>query len=137
MIKLILILTLISLITVQAQNCTNTTVAENVCGMRGDCKLSRNGWESFGDCDSGYASVDGACNYKQKSQLTAFLVSFFVGWTGADWFYLSDGTAGYVVAGVFKLITLGGVGIWWLVDWIRVLAEDFDDGNGVALKYFT
>ena len=29
---------------------------------------------------------------------------------GADWFYLSDGSGGYIVAGIFKLLTLGGLG---------------------------
>ena len=29
---------------------------------------------------------------------------------GADWFYLSAGSAGYIVAGVFKLLTCGGLG---------------------------
>lgn len=26
--------------------------------------------------------------------------------------------------------------IWWFVDWIRVLADSFPDGNGVPLKGF-
>jgi len=70
----------------------------------------------------------------QYSKLAAFLISFLAGGLGADWFYLSAGSAGYIVAGIFKLLTLGGFGIWWLVDWIRVLADSFPDGNGLALK---
>ena len=30
--------------------------------------------------------------------------------SGADWFYLSAGSGGYIAAGVFKLITAGGGG---------------------------
>ena len=29
---------------------------------------------------------------------------------------------------------LRNVGIWWLVDWIRVLTDTFPDGNGLPLK---
>ena len=87
-------------------------------------------------CNRGYALArDGSnqCTYQQRSKLAAFLLSFFIGGLGADWFYLSVGNAGYIVAGVFKLLTLGGIGIWWLVDWIRVLTNAFLDGQGVGL----
>ena len=36
-----------------------------------------------------------------------FLLSFFLGALGVDWFYLCNGDAAYIVAGVFKLLTLG------------------------------
>ncbi|KAG5178225.1 hypothetical protein JKP88DRAFT_169122 [Tribonema minus] len=87
------------------------------------------------ECNTGYVSTDSLqCNYAQKSELVTFLLSFFVGYLGADWFYLADGDAGYIVAGVFKLIITGGFGIWWLIDWIRILANAFPDGNGVELE---
>jgi len=86
-------------------------------------------------CDEGYIhSEDGKpCEYAQKSKLTAFLISFFLGAVGGDWFYLSQGTAGYIIAGLFKLITLGGLGIWYFVDWVRILCDSFYDGNGIQL----
>ena len=106
---------------------------------------------------------------KGKSKLAAFLLSFFLGALGVDWFYLCNGDAAYIVAGVFKLLTLGMfdssilllrfliqsssshirnmpklktyyfhplgmLGIWWLVDWIRILADSFPDGNGDPLN---
>ena len=73
------------------------------------------------------------CNYAAKSKLVAFLLSWFLGGLGVDWFYLSAGNGGYIVGGIFKLITGGGLGLWWLVDWIRILAGTFDDGNGMEL----
>ena len=76
---------------------------------------------------------DQKCGYRAKSKLAAFLVSFLAGGLGIDWFYLSDGDAGYIIAGIVKLITGGGLGIWWLVDWIRILADGFPDGNAMAL----
>ena len=86
------------------------------------------------DCDICYDDHDGSyCSYKQRSLIITFCVSFFGGCFGADWFYLARGNSGYIVAGVFKLCTLGGFGVWWLVDWIRVLAGTFPDGSGVSL----
>lgn len=74
------------------------------------------------------------CTYQLKSKLTAFLLSFFVGIFGIDWFYLSVSNVVYIILGILKLITVGGLGIWWLVDWIRLLANAFDDGNGMPLQ---
>lgn len=81
------------------------------------------------------SNFGGVCNYKQKSGLVAFLLSFFIGCLGADWFYLyvPGGPGGYIAGGFFKLITLGGLGIWALIDWIRVAAGAFSDSYGVAL----
>jgi len=108
-----------------------------------------------------------ACTYQQRSKLTAFLLSFFLGIFGIDWFYLSRGNGGYIVAGILKLlissgclfgwpfINIGGTKksrtyivsgnlinviltsislIWWLTDWIRILANAFHDGNGAPLQ---
>jgi hypothetical protein len=74
------------------------------------------------------------CSYKQKTKLEALLLSLFVGGLGVDWFILARGNAGYIVAGVFKLLTAGGFGIWWIVDWARILADVFNDGNGAPLQ---
>jgi TM2 domain-containing membrane protein YozV len=86
-------------------------------------------------CSKGWIIVDqSGCTYQLKSKLTAFLLSFFVGTFGVDWFYLSRGNPAYIIAGIIKLITFGGLGIWWLVDWIRLLANAFLDGNGMPLS---
>ena len=43
-------------------------------------------------CDDGYLDWEGKpCVYAKKSKLTAFLLSFFIGGLGADWFYLAQG----------------------------------------------
>merc|ERR1712150_7004 len=73
------------------------------------------------------------CSYKAKSKLVAFLLSFFVGELGFDWFWLAQGDAGYIVAGIFKLLSGGCCGIWWLIDWIRLVADAFPDGNEMPL----
>jgi len=62
------------------------------------------------ECDQGYiADEDGTpCVVQQPDKLTAFLLSLFLGTVGADWFYLSNGDAGYVVAGIGKLFMTFG-----------------------------
>lgn len=120
-----------------AQNITSR--ASSPCVTSADCLqgiCNTNTTPAVCICVRGWTyGRDGAtqCSYQQKSKLAAFLLSFFLGGLGADWFYLSVGNAGYIVAGVFKLLTLGGIGIWWLVDWIRILTNAFLDGQGVGL----
>lgn len=46
-----------------------------------------------------------------KNPNAALLLSVFLGSWGVDRFYIGD-----VGAGVGKLLTAGGLGIWWLVD---------------------
>merc|ERR1712130_328388 len=82
-------------------------------------------------CDKPYLNHNGEnCIYKGKSKLVAFLLSIFCGGLGVDWFYLSKGDGGYIVAGIFKIFTCGGCCVWWMVDWIRILADSFPDGAG-------
>ena len=53
--------------------------------------------------------------------LVGTAISWWLGFLGADRFY-----KGEVKMGVFKLLTLGGLGIWWLVDalnWTRELGQ--------------
>jgi TM2 domain-containing membrane protein YozV len=50
-------------------------------------------------------------NDNWKWLLVGTVISWLVGFLGADRFYKGD-----VGLGVLKLLTIGGVGIWWLVD---------------------
>ena len=144
--------------------------------------------------------VESKENRTMKQQLTAFLLSFFLGGFGADWFYLAQGSTAYIAVGVTKLLlcmwplvlccciccsacfvgALRGAGvqerrteiqrnfkysaqnkcgnilgcliyllcmtvfiilffgplIWWIVDFVRILAGTFPDGNGQDLIPF-
>jgi TM2 domain-containing membrane protein YozV len=135
---------------------------DNECG-RGVCRVYAC------QCFRGYTTwkfMD-VCNYEQRTKSTAFLVSFFVGMCGVDWFVLSRGNAAYIITGLLKLIITSAcclvwpyiiiaasratsrsstIGtfinvifsvisfVWWLADWIRVLADVFYDGNEVPLQ---
>lgn len=67
-------------------------------------------------------------NQSTKNWGTAVLLSAFLGVIGADRFYLEQPTLGLA-----KLFTLGGFGVWWLVDLILILAGTMKDGNGRRL----
>lgn len=66
----------------------------------------------------------------EKSQTSTFILSWLLGWLGIDRFYL-----GHTGLGVIKLITLGGFGIWWLVDLILVGIGSMKDAKGNSLKW--
>lgn len=52
-----------------------------------------------------------AAKNEYKRQLTILIISFVAGYLGLDRFY-----KGEVALGVVKLITCGGLGIWYIVD---------------------
>ena len=64
-----------------------------------------------------------------KSWLATLLLSIFLGELGIDRFYL-----GKVGTGILKLITLGGFGIWWLIDLILIATNSMTDSNGRPLQ---
>lgn len=64
----------------------------------------------------------------QKSFVTALLLSFFLGGLGVDRFYL-----GYTGLGVVKLLTLGGLGIWALIDFIMIALRKVPSADGQPL----
>jgi DUF4097 and DUF4098 domain-containing protein YvlB/predicted Ser/Thr protein kinase len=63
-----------------------------------------------------------------KIILPAFLLAFFFGVFGAHRFYV-----GKIGTGLLQLFTLGGLGIWAVIDWILILCKVFTDGQGRRL----
>ena len=63
-----------------------------------------------------------------KSRMTALILSIFFGTIGLDRFYL-----GYVGTGILKLITVGGFGIWYLIDVIKIATGKKKDAKGNEL----
>lgn len=61
------------------------------------------------------AAAQAEAQARQKSATAAILLGVFVGYLGADRFY-----AGQVGLGLAKLLTCGGAGVWWVIDWFLI-----------------
>ena len=60
-----------------------------------------------------------------RPRLVAVLLCFFLGALGVHRFYV-----GKIGTGILMLLTLGGLGIWALIDLIVVLVGSFKDKEG-------
>jgi hypothetical protein len=63
-----------------------------------------------------------------KDWLTTLLLCFFLGVFGIHRFY-----TGHTAIGIVQLLTLGGCGIWVLVDFIMIIVGSFKDAKGNIL----
>lgn len=64
-----------------------------------------------------------------KGFVPAILLCFFFGPLGVHRFYV-----GKIGTGILMLLTLGGFGIWALVDMIIIITGNFRDGDGRLIK---
>ena len=64
-----------------------------------------------------------------KSKTTAIILSVLVGSLGVDRF-----CHGYTGLGILKLLTCGGLGIWTLIDLIRICTGSLKAADGSELQ---
>jgi TM2 domain-containing membrane protein YozV len=64
----------------------------------------------------------------EKKRLVALLLCFFLGGLGAHRFYV-----GKTGSGIAQILTLGGLGIWILIDFIMIICGNFADKDGSPL----
>ena len=67
-----------------------------------------------------------------KRILPVFLLFFFLSWLGIHRFYV-----GKIGTAILYIITLGGFGIWWIVDLILIVTGSFTDNNGQRITQWT
>jgi TM2 domain-containing membrane protein YozV/ribosomal protein L40E len=68
-------------------------------------------------------------NVSEKSRLATTLLAWFLGQFGAHRFYL-----GKIGTGLLMLFTLGGLGIWALIDFIFAVCGAMKDKEGKLIK---
>ncbi|MEI0700836.1 TM2 domain-containing protein [Brachyspira intermedia] len=68
-------------------------------------------------------------NYSDRSWLTLLLLFLFLGGLGVHRFY-----AGKVISGILFVLTLYGLGIWAIIDFIYILTKNFKDANGRYIR---
>ncbi len=64
-----------------------------------------------------------------KSRLAAAILAWFLGVIGVHRFYV-----GKVGTGILMILTLGGLGVWALIDFIVILVGSFKDKQGRVLS---
>jgi TM2 domain-containing membrane protein YozV len=71
--------------------------------------------------------------YSRKSEkdfVATALLCFFLGALGIHRFYV-----GKTGTGIIQLLTLGGLGIWALIDLIMIILGKFTDKDGYFIKH--
>ena len=74
----------------------------------------------------------GVIGGSEKRMLPAFILCWFFGVFGVHRFY-----AGKIGSGIFMILTLGGLGIWALVDLINIVMGNFTDAEGKKINQWT
>lgn len=74
-------------------------------------------------------TIDTQAQELKNKWLTTLLLCWFLGPLGVHRFY-----TGHTVIGIIQLFTLGGCGIWFLIDFVMIIAGNFKDVDGNILK---
>ena len=75
-----------------------------------------------GDESSGSPAVS------ERSRTVALILGVVGGWIGMHRFYV-----GRVQSGILQLVTLGGLGLWWLYDMVLIVAGEFRDEDDLRV----
>ena len=65
----------------------------------------------------------------EKGFVATLVLCILLGWLGVHRFYV-----GKTGTGILMLLTLGGLGIWQLVDLIVIAVQKFKDSKGLLIK---
>jgi TM2 domain-containing membrane protein YozV len=74
------------------------------------------------------AAAAGASEKSDKSKTTALILCIVLSWLGVHRLHV-----GQVGTGILFLLTLGGLGTWWILDIIQIATGKFTDKQGRVL----
>jgi len=80
-------------------------------------------------CGVRQTSAPAAIGSSEKSFVAMLILCFVFGIYGVHRFY-----AGKPGTGIVMLFTLGGLGIWTLIDFIKIATSNFTDGDGNKIQ---
>jgi TM2 domain-containing membrane protein YozV len=74
-------------------------------------------------------TTDDSGPMSDKGFVPALLLCFFLGGLGVHRFYV-----GKIGTGILMLLTLGGLGIWAIIDFVMIAVGSFTDKEGRQLR---
>jgi TM2 domain-containing membrane protein YozV len=80
------------------------------------------------ETDTAPPAGDSAPQVGDKGFVPAILLCFFLGALGLHRFYV-----GKIGTGILMILTLGGLGIWVIIDFVMIVIGKFTDKEGRAL----
>jgi len=75
-----------------------------------------------------YAAQQPYTQFSDKSKIVTTLLCYFLGTLGVHRFY-----TGKIGTGILMLLTLGGFGIWAIVDMVMIVTGSYTDKNKLPL----
>ena len=80
-------------------------------------------------CGLSYAEAPKQPFNAEPRFLATLLLCWFLGLFGVHRFY-----TGHTTIGIIQLFTLGGCGIWVIIDFILIVTGGYKDSNGVPIR---
>jgi len=78
-----------------------------------------------------YSPDDNEPEVSERSRGVALALGFLGGPLGLHRFYV-----GKVQTGIAMIVTLGGLGIWWLYDMVLLVSGEFRDADDLPLRHW-
>ena len=79
--------------------------------------------------EAGIGETSIGATVSEKGFVPTLLLCFFLGGIGVHRFYV-----GKIGTGILMILTLGGLGIWALVDFVIIAVGSFKDAQGRPIK---
>jgi TM2 domain-containing membrane protein YozV len=73
--------------------------------------------------------ADAVMEKSEKGFVPTVLLAFFLGSFGGHRFFV-----GKIGTGILQLLTIGGLGLWALIDFIMIICGSFKDKAGLPIK---